>query len=179
MRSALSYVPRRFFRTTNRSSYPTLLCGIVPKQTQNGSVDPRFSFTQTHNGTHKHNTDNGSGESIDAASGSWRRCETQEGSLRRSAGRPAMTWLYFSDKTQSICSAHDRILPPERRTNMKKVQSRELDRKKFFSDPVLVCTVAFLMIAMLLFVLYPLIFWSTASRMNRPAPLPRPALNGC
>ena len=41
---------------------------------------------------------------------------------------------------------------------MKKVQSKTLDRKKFFSDPVLVCTVAFLMIAMLLFVLYPLIY---------------------
>ena len=41
---------------------------------------------------------------------------------------------------------------------MKKDQSRRLDRKKFFSDPVLVCTVAFLMIAMLLFVLYPLVY---------------------
>ena len=41
---------------------------------------------------------------------------------------------------------------------MNKDQSRRLDRKKFFSDPVLVCTVAFLMIAMLLFVLYPLVY---------------------
>ena len=41
---------------------------------------------------------------------------------------------------------------------MNKLQSRELDRKKFFSDPVLVCTVVFLMIAMLLFVLYPLVY---------------------
>ena len=41
---------------------------------------------------------------------------------------------------------------------MRKDQSRRLDRKKFFSDPVLVCTVAFLMIAMLLFVLYPLVY---------------------
>ena len=41
---------------------------------------------------------------------------------------------------------------------MNKDQSRRLDRKKFFSDPVLVCTVAVLMIAMLLFVLYPLVY---------------------
>ena len=41
---------------------------------------------------------------------------------------------------------------------MRKDQSRRLDRKKFFSDPVLVCTVGFLMLAMLLFVLYPLVY---------------------
>ena len=49
---------------------------------------------------------------------------------------------------------------------MKKVQSRELDRKKFFSDPVLVCTVAFLMTAMLLFVLYPLVYLLVDSIQN-------------
>lgn len=41
---------------------------------------------------------------------------------------------------------------------MNKNQSRTLDRKKFLSDPVLVVTVSFLLIAMLLFVLYPLIY---------------------
>ena len=41
---------------------------------------------------------------------------------------------------------------------MNKNQSRTLDRKKFFSDPVLVLTVTFLLVAMLLFVLYPLVY---------------------
>lgn len=41
---------------------------------------------------------------------------------------------------------------------MNKDQSRRLDRKKFFSDPILVCTVVFLMVMMLLFVLYPLVY---------------------
>lgn len=39
---------------------------------------------------------------------------------------------------------------------MKRVQSSKLDRKKFFSDPILICTILLLFAFLILFILYPL-----------------------